>query len=468
MLAAFGKALSHGVEHQTGPGSGQRGQPLGQQSPGRIRAVAEQHKGLLAAGPRSERTPRPALGQDQFLGQVGVGATHEAGRIGLDRGAALLRVVETFPVVGQGVEAERGDADGLGGCGGDLGHEVYLVTPHAAVVFEGQGHVFFQYHAPVVLDGESLAPAANEEYLYHVDTTRQPLKCAAMANGTPAKSHPLLAEGRMLVMPGVFDPLSAKLAERAGFPAVFVSGYAVAASHLGVPDFGLLTQTELVAAVRRIVAAVDVGVIVDGDTGYGGPLNVRKLVGELRSAGAMGVVLEDQTWPKRCGHMRGKSVIEAGEHAAKIRAAADARDGERFIITARTDALETDGMEEALRRARLYKEAGADVLFVEGPRSREELELIGKELPPPLAVNLVDGGNTPHFRLEELEEMGFFSVGFVVSGLYAAASALERTYRHLLEHGSTEALRGSMMSFDEFNDMIGVEKFYAEDERYKA
>ena len=272
----------------------------------------------------------------------------------------------------------------------------------------------------------------------------------------------------MVLMPGVFDPLSAMLAERAGFPAVFVSGYALAASHLGVPDFGILTQTELVAAVRRITAAVSVGVVVDGDTGYGGPLNVQKLVRELRSAGAMGVVLEDQTWPKRCGHMRGKSVVEAEEHAAKVRAAADARDGERFIITARTDALETDGMDEALRRARLYKEAGADVLFVEGPRSREELELIGRELPPPLAVNLVDGGHTPHFALEELQEMGFFSVGFVVSGLYAAAAALERTYRHLYEHGSTGGLGETMMSFDEFNDMIGIERFYADDERYKA
>ena len=204
--------------------------------------------------------------------------------------------------------------------------------------------------------------------------------------------HPLVAERRMMVVPGVYDVLSAKIAERAGFPAVVLTGYGLAASHLGEPDVGLLTQTEVLETARRVTAAVAIGVIVDGDTGYGGPLNVQRMVRELVAMGARGVLLEDQCWPKRCGHMRGKEVIPAEEHAAKIRAAVDARGDTPFVITARTDALETDGLDEAIRRARLYKEAGATLLFVEGPRTKQELRRIGAELPPPLVVNLIEGG----------------------------------------------------------------------------
>jgi len=271
-----------------------------------------------------------------------------------------------------------------------------------------------------------------------------------------------------MVVPGVYDVLSAKIAERAGFSSVVLTGYGVAASHLGEPDFGLLTQTETLDVARRVTAAVSIAVIVDGDTGYGGPLNVQRMVRELVRLGARGIILEDQRWPKRCGHMRDKEVIDAEEHAAKIRAAQDAREDAPFFVTARTDALETHGLDEALRRARLYKEAGADVLFVEGPRTREELRRIGRELPGPLAVNLIEGGRTPLCPLEELHEMGFFSVGFVLSGLYAAARALERTYAEIREKGTTAALGDRLMSFDEFNAIVGLETRYADDERYRA
>jgi len=280
--------------------------------------------------------------------------------------------------------------------------------------------------------------------------------------------HPLIRDGRIMVIPGVYDALSAKIAERAGFPAVVLTGYGVSASHLGEPDFGILTQSEMLDVARRVTAAVKIGVIVDGDTGYGGPLNVQRLVRELVAMGARGVILEDQRWPKRCGHMRGKEVIEAEEHAAKIRAARDARGEARFMITARTDALETHGLQEAIRRALLYKEAGADVLFVEGPRSKEELAEIGRQLPPPLAVNLIEGGRTPICSPEELAEMGFFSLGFVLSGLYAAARALERTFRELRRQGTTAHLGDALMSFEEFNSLLGVEERYASDERYGA
>ena len=283
-----------------------------------------------------------------------------------------------------------------------------------------------------------------------------------------AQVHPLISQGKVMVTPGVYDVLSAKIAERAGFPAVVLTGYGVAASHLGEPDFGLLTQTEVLDVARRVTAAVKIAVIVDGDTGYGGPLNVQRMVRELIRMGARGVILEDQRWPKRCGHMRDKQVIDAEEHAAKLRAARDARGKAAFVIVGRTDALETHGLDEAIRRARLYKEAGADVLFVEGPRNRDELRRIGRELPGPLAVNLIEGGRTPLCSLEELAEMGFFSVGFVLSGLYAAARALERTYAEIRARGTTDGIADVLMPFEEFNALVGLEARYADDERYRA
>jgi methylisocitrate lyase len=289
-----------------------------------------------------------------------------------------------------------------------------------------------------------------------------------MTNQSSAEVHPLVAAGEMMVVPGVYDVLSAKLAERAGFPALVLTGYGVAASYLGEPDFGLLTQSEMLDTARRVTAAVSAAVIVDGDTGYGGPLNVQRLVRELIAMDARGVLLEDQVWPKRCGHMRGKEVVPAEEHVAKIRAAVDARGDASFIITARTDALETHGIDEAIRRARQYKEAGANLLFVEGPRTVEELRRIGSELPPPLAVNLIEGGKTPLLTLEELQKLGFYSVGFVLSGLYASVRALEETYRYLRAAASTRGLEDRMVCFDEFNRLIGVEERYQEDARYKA
>lgn len=279
-------------------------------------------------------------------------------------------------------------------------------------------------------------------------------------------THPLIDQGRILVVPGVYDALSAKIAQRVGFPSAVLTGYGVSASHLGEPDFGLLTQTEVLDEARRVTSAVDIGVVVDCDTGYGGPLNVQRMVRELVSMGAFGMILEDQRWPKRCGHMRDKEVIEASEHAAKIRAASDARGEATLLITARTDALETHGIDEAMKRALLYKEAGADILFVEGPRTIEQLERIGKELPGPLAINLIEGGVTPIVPLEDLAEMGFFSVGFVLSGIYSAAKALEKTYATIKEHGSTSDIADDMMSFDGFNEIVGLKQRYADDERY--
>lgn len=280
--------------------------------------------------------------------------------------------------------------------------------------------------------------------------------------------HPLIAEGKIAVVPGVYDVLSARAAHRAGFGFAVLTGYGVSASYLGEPDFGLLTQTEILDTARRILNRVPMGLVVDGDTGFGGPLNVQRMVRELVRMGASGVILEDQTWPKRCGHMRGKDVIDAGEHVQKIRAAVDARGDAPFVITARTDAIATHGLDEAIRRAKLYKEAGATVLFVEGPRTREEIVRIGKELPPPLAINLIEGGDTPLVTPAELQQLGFFSIGFVLSGLFAATRALDRTYRHIRAKASTDTIRDQMLDFPAFVDFIGVQDRYADDEKYRV
>ena len=198
-----------------------------------------------------------------------------------------------------------------------------------------------------------------------------------------------------LAFPGVFDTLSARIAERVGFPMAFVSGYSVAATAIGEPDMGLLTQTEMIDRARRICTSVNIPIIVDADTGYGNPLNVHRTVLELIAAGAAGCFLEDQVWPKKCGHMRGKKVIERDDYVQKIRAAVDARGGRDFFIVARTDAVAAAGLDEAIRRVEAAREAGADASFVEAPTSLQDLAAIGKRSPAPNVANMIEGGKTP-------------------------------------------------------------------------
>jgi methylisocitrate lyase len=280
------------------------------------------------------------------------------------------------------------------------------------------------------------------------------------------KMHPLVRDNQVILAAGVYDALSAKLAERAGFKVVVLTGFGVAATLIGEPDFGILTQTQILDAAWRVVNAVQIPVVVDGDTGYGGALNVAHMVGELVRMGARGILLEDQTWPKRCGHMRGKSVVPMEEHVAKIRAAREGRGDAFFMITARTDARDPHGLDEAIRRGNAYKEAGADLIFIEAPQSVEELKRIADEVPGPLVINNIEGGKTPILSLEELREMGFISVGYVLSGLFASARALSDTYAYLLEHGNTDGIRDSLMAFDEFNEMIGLEEKYRFDAQF--
>ena len=284
----------------------------------------------------------------------------------------------------------------------------------------------------------------------------------------PTKLHPLLADQKIFLSAGVYDVLSAKIAERAGFSTVVLSGYAAAAGYLGEPDFGLLTQTEILEIARRICRAVDITVMVDGDTGHGSALNVIRMVMELVDMGASGIILEDQTWPKRCGHMKGKSVIPMEEHVQKIRAAKDAKGDAHFIIVGRTDARGPLGIDEAIKRGRAYREAGADVIFVEAPESKEEMKRIVQEVEGLLVINMIDGGQTPILPLEEVHELGYVSVGYVLTGLFAAVKAMENAFSHLLEKGTSLGYEDQMVGFKDFADLIGLQEKYALDEKYRA
>jgi 2,3-dimethylmalate lyase len=277
-----------------------------------------------------------------------------------------------------------------------------------------------------------------------------------------------LTGGVPLVMPGVFDALSARIATRAGFEIVFVSGYSVSATQLGEPDFGILTQTEVVAAASRICGAVETPVLIDADTGYGNAVNVIRTVRELVRAGAAGMFLEDQVWPKRCGHMRGKRVIPVAEQVAKLRAAVEARaDGDLFLV-ARTDARQAVGLDDAIARALAYHEAGADALFVEAPQSLDELREIGRRLPPPLVANMVEQGVTPQLPADELAAMGFQLIVYPLSGLFAATRAMQEVYARLRADGHTLTVRDRLVTFPEFNQLVGLDEKYALDERFGA
>jgi len=253
---------------------------------------------------------------------------------------------------------------------------------------------------------------------------------------------------------------------RVGFPVAFISGYSVAATQIGEPDLGLLTQTEIVARARQICGSVEIPIIVDADTGYGNPLNVRRTVQELIAAGAAGCFLEDQQWPKKCGHMRGKRVIEREEYIHKIRAAVDARAGRDFFIVARTDAEQAHGLDEAIARVEAARAAGADASFVEAPGSTEQLAEIGRRAPKPIVANMIEGGKTPVLPTEQLAEMGFQLILYPLSGLFAAARAVENLYRQLKSSATTTGQEDQLMTFAEFNDLIGVEEKYQLAEKY--
>lgn len=278
----------------------------------------------------------------------------------------------------------------------------------------------------------------------------------------------LLAKPGILVLPGVYDALSARLAALVGFEAIFTSGFGLSASALGLPDMGLMTMTESLNGVRHIVRGVDVPVVADMDTGYGNPLNVMRTVEECLSLGVAGIILEDQEWPKKCGHFPGKRVIPLEEHVQKLKAAIAARGRQDLVLIARTDAREPLGLDEAIRRGLAYRDTGADVIFIEAPRSVAELERIAQAIPDTiLFANMIEGGKTPFLAAGELEQLGYKIVVYPLSALFSAAKAILETFRTLRERGTTTGAP-ALLSFHEFEEVIGVSRFREFERRFAS
>ena len=272
----------------------------------------------------------------------------------------------------------------------------------------------------------------------------------------------------LVVAPGVFELISAKIADPMGFDCLYVTGYGLVASHLGLPDAGIATYSDMVGRVGQIAKMTRTPFIADADTGYGGLLNVQHTVRGYEDAGACGIQLEDQEFPKKCGHMLGRRVIAAEDMAAKVRVAADSRSDKNFLIIARTDARTTHGLDEALRRAETYLKAGADVLFVESPESVEEMRKIGETFKGvPLLANMVEGGRTPVLDKQGLEEVGYKIAIFPAVGFLSMGAALEASYRHLLNNGSSVGNPAPFYNFQKFSAMMGFDWVADFDKKYR-
>ena len=276
----------------------------------------------------------------------------------------------------------------------------------------------------------------------------------------------MLKENKPLVIPGVYDAIGAKIAEKVGFNAMFQTGYGTSATLFGMPDYGFIGATETVDNARRICRAVSVPVIIDSDTGYGNALSVWKLVKELEAAGASGIFLEDQRWPKRCGHMQGKEVVPQEEYTEKLGAAIDARESKDFIIVARTDARATEGLDAAIERGLRNKKTGADAVFIEAPRSIEEMKLIGKSINAPLVANMIEGGATPISSAQTLFKMRFKIILYPLSVLFANTYATMAILQDLKKTGTTTKSRKQVVNFDQFNELVELPKFRKLEKKY--
>jgi 2-methylisocitrate lyase-like PEP mutase family enzyme len=278
-----------------------------------------------------------------------------------------------------------------------------------------------------------------------------------------------LAQPKVLLAPGVYDALTALVAQQAGFEALYLSGASIAYTRLGRSDIGLTTQTEVADTLARITERVPLPVIVDGDTGFGNALNVQRTVREFERAGAAMVQLEDQTFPKRCGHLDGKAVVAVGEMVGKLKAALDARRSADTLVLARTDAVAVEGFDAAMDRAERYLEAGADALFIEALRTPQQMDAACARFAGriPLLANMVEGGKTPVQSADELGARGFRIVIFPGGTARAVAHLLQRYYGSLRAHGSTATLRGEMLDFDQLNALIGTPELLAQGRRYE-
>ena len=277
----------------------------------------------------------------------------------------------------------------------------------------------------------------------------------------------LIDRPEILPAMGGYDALSARLIEQAGGEVVYMSGSSVSTSVHGYPDVGLTTMTEMVDRARGMVGAVDVPVFCDADTGYGNPVNVGRTVEEYERAGVAGIHIEDQTFPKKCGHFDDKAVVPSEEMVGKLRAATDAREDDDFVLIARTDAIAVEGFERAIDRAEAYVDAGADVLFVEAPTTREELERVGDAFPEiPLVANMTEGGETPLFTASEFEAMGYDIVLYPATGFKAAAKAMQELFEEIAETGTQKGMMDRLVTWQGRNDITGLDEVVELERRY--
>ncbi|MGE0311453.1 MAG: oxaloacetate decarboxylase [Lautropia sp.] len=288
---------------------------------------------------------------------------------------------------------------------------------------------------------------------------------------TKPKLRELIRAGKFIVAPGVYDMISARVADRMGFDALYMTGYGVTASYLGLPDAGLATYTDMLNRAGTIAGGTDTPLIADADTGYGGLLNVRHTVRGYEAAGVQGIQIEDQEAPKKCGHTPGRRVVPIEEMVLKVKVAVDSRRSEDTLIIARTDARTAHGIDEAIDRAAAYVEAGADVAFVESPESLEEIEQVGRAISAPKLANMVPGGRTPVVPAETLKSMGFSIAIYPGIGFSAAAEACRRAYAHLQRHGSSEGLEVPTWGSDgadSMHELMGFPDVWAFEKRWAA
>lgn len=283
-----------------------------------------------------------------------------------------------------------------------------------------------------------------------------------------ARLRALLARPEALMLPGCADALTARLAERAGFEAIYATGAGISNTLLGVADVGLTTMTEIADQVRRITAVVDAAVVVDIDTGWGNAVNARRAVQELERAGAAAVQIEDQTFPKRCGHFNGKDVIPQAEMVAKIKAVLDARRDPDLVVIARTDAIAVGGFDAGIARARAYAEAGADMIFVEAATTDEQLAALPRLIPAPLVANMVEGGKTPLHSTAELGAMGYRAVIFANAAMRMAAAAVRDAFAEMRATGDTRGLIDRMLSWPDRQSLVGLPEIEALEARYRV
>ena len=285
-------------------------------------------------------------------------------------------------------------------------------------------------------------------------------------NKMAAKLREKIANGDFMPMPCCFDALSAKMIEQAGFGVTFMSGFAASASRLGQPDLGLMSYAEVVDQARNITDAISIPVIADGDTGYGNAMNVRRTVEGFAKAGCAGVLIEDQLAPKRCGHTPGKDVVSRDEAFDRIKAAVDARqEGTDILIMGRTDANHTHGLDEAIYRGKQYQEIGADIVFIEAPKTVEEMETICREVPGCHMANIVEGGLTPNLSMEQLQDVGFQFVAYPLTLLAASMQAMKQTLE-LMRQDLPRA--NHLMDFEELRDRIGFNEYYETSQVYET